>query len=167
MKIIFAVFLLAIFSLAGSAQDKAIEKDFSRNVRKYKVEKYSMGEDATSGYDYVIYKSGKQIVKIRTVWSSSANPKWTVEDAYYKTGVPVLLVKMSLKKAQFKPVIQGSLITLPQTEKFYFKDSRMVRWIENGKMVPTTDKRWAEAGEDAIASAKDALEFYPTLKDLK
>ena len=38
--------------------------------------------------------------------------------------------------------------------------------IENGKIVPTTDTRWAEIEKEAFMSAKDAFEFYPELKEL-
>lgn len=156
---------MAFFSLAAAAQSETAEKDFTRNLKKFKVEKYSMGEDASSGYDYVIYKRGSEIVKIRTIWSSSANPKWWVEDAYYKAGEPVLLVNLSLTKRQYRSVKRGSLLALPVEDKCYFKDGKMVKWLEKGKAVPATDTRWEEMEKDSLTSAKDTLEFYPELKE--
>jgi len=158
--------MIALFSLAAAAQGDTAEKDFTRNLKKFKVEKYTMGEDASSGYDYVVYKRGANIVKIRTIWSSSANPKWWVEDAYYEAGAPVLLVNLSLTKRQYKSVKGGSQIALPVNDKYYFKDGKLVKWLEKGKAVPATDTRWEEVGKDALASAKDTIEFYPELKDL-
>lgn len=166
MKITLAFLLTAFLSLVAAGQAETAEKDFAANIKKYEVEKYTMGEDASSGYDYLIYKLGPAIVKIRTVWSSSANPKWWVEDHYFNDGVPVLGVKLTLTKKQFKAVTKGSLISLPVTEKFYFKDSKLVKWIENGKSVALSDPRWSETEKNAFASARDTLEFYPTLKDL-
>ncbi len=161
--------MIALFSLmtvAAGAQDVSADKSFAANIKKFKVEKYSMGEDASSGYDYLIYKQGRKIVKIRTVWSSSANPKWWVEDAYFEAGKPVMFVQLSLTKKQYKSVIRGSQIALSVKDKFYFKDAKLVKWIENGKAVPTTDTRWAEMEKEAFMSAKDTLEFYPELKEL-
>jgi hypothetical protein len=166
MKTILALLMIALFSLGAAAQGETAEKDFTRNLKKFKVEKYSMGEDASSGYDYVVYKRGADIVKIRTIWSSSANPAWWVEDAYYQAGEPVLLVSLTLTKRQFKAVKGGSQIALPVTDKCYFKDGKMVKWLEKGKAVPETDTRWQETEKDSLATAKDTLEFYPELKDM-
>jgi hypothetical protein len=162
MKTILAFLTIAILSLAVAAQDKS----FAANIKKFKMEKYSMGEDSSSGYDYLVYKRGKKIVKIRTIWSSSANSNWWAEDAYYESDAPVMLVKLALVKKQFKSIVRGSRIALPVTDKFYFKDAKLVKWIENGKAVAITDRRWGEMEKDAFASAKDTLEFYPELKEL-
>lgn len=158
--------MVALFAFAASAQGETAEKDFAKNLKKFKVEKYSMGEDASSGYDYVIYKRGSEIVKIRTIWSSSANPKWWVEDAYYKAGEPVLLVNLSLTKRQYRSVKGGSQIALAVNDKYYFKEGKLVKWLEKGKAVPATDARWREIEKDTLASAKNSLEFYPELKDM-
>jgi hypothetical protein len=166
MKITLAFLMIALLSLAAAAQGVSADKSFAANIKKFKLEKYSVGEDASSGYDYLVYKRGSDIVKIRTVWSSSANPKWWVEDAYFEAGKPMMLVKLSLTKRQFKSVVRGSQITLPVNDKFYFKNSKLVKWLENGKAVLTTDTRWAEIEKEAFMSAKDALEFYPELKEL-
>jgi hypothetical protein len=158
--------MIALLSGAALAQKTAADTNFAANIKKFKVEKYAMGEDASSGYDYLVYKRGAEIVKIRTIWSSSANKKWWAEDAYFESGAPVMLVKLALTKRQFNPVRRGSQIALPVNDKFYFKDAKLVKWIESGKIVATTDKRWAEVEKDAFASAKDALEFYPDLKKM-
>lgn len=166
MKITLALLIMALFSFAVAAQSDTAEKDFTKNLKRFKVEKYSMGEDASSGYDYVIYKRGTDIVKIRTIWSSSANPKWWVEDAYYKAGEPVLLVNLTLTKRQYRSVKRGGQIVLPVTDKYHFKDGKLAKWIEKGKAVPTTDTRWQETEKDTLASAKNTLEFYPELKEM-
>ena len=158
--------MIALLALVVAAQGDTAEKNFARDIKKFKVEKYSMGEDASSGYDYLVYKRKGEIVMIRTIWSSSANPKWWVEDAYYEAGAPVLLVKLSLTKRRFKAVKNGSQIALPVEDKYHFKDGKLAKWLEKGKVVPATDTRWQEVERDALASAKDTLEFYPELKDL-
>jgi hypothetical protein len=165
MKITLAFLMMAFLVLVAAAQADTAEKNFTRDIKKLKVEKYSMGEDASSGYDYLVYKKKGVIVKIRTIWSSSANPKWWVEDAYYAAGEPVLLVNLTLTKRQYRSVKGGSQIALPVEDKCYFKDGKMVKWLEKGKAVPATDTRWEEIEKDSLASAKDTLEFYPELKE--
>ena len=158
--------MIALFSVGVAAQADAAEMNFTKNLKKYKLEKYAMGEDASSGYDYLIYKRGSNIVKIRTVWSSSANPAWWVEDAYFEAGTPVLLVNLSVAKRQYRSVVRGARMVLPVKDKYYFKDDKLVKWIEKGKVVEATDPRWQQVEKDTLASAKDTLSFYPELKDM-
>jgi hypothetical protein len=161
------MFLIALVSSLTTAQENSAEKDFAKNIKKYTIEKYSLGEDATSGYDYLIYKNKAEIVKIRTVWNGGASSKPTIEDVYYESGAPVLYAKLALTKKQFKSVVKGSRIALPVIEKLYLKDSKLAAWIENGKPVPATDARWQEKEKTIIEQAKEALDFYPTLKELQ
>ena len=165
MKLILAILVTGIFAFSAFAQSASIEKNFAANIKRYKVEKYSVGEDASSGYDYLVYKRGAQIVKIRTIWSSSANPEWWIEDAYYKVGQPVLMVELSVTKRQYRSVVKGSQIALKVKDRYEFKDSKLVKWTEKGKDVGTGDARWAEFERDIFTTAKNTLEFYPEMKD--
>src|ERR1044072_2604378 len=166
MKINLGFLVIVFLFLIPAAQGGSADKSVTAHINKIKGEKYSVGEDASSGYDYLVYKQGTKIVKIRAIWSSSANPKWWAEDAYFESGIPVMLVKLSLTKRQFKSVVRGSQLALPVTDKFYFKDAKLAKWIENGKAVPITNPRWTQIEKEAFSSAKDALEFYPELKEL-
>jgi hypothetical protein len=167
MKILLAVFLIALASCLTLSQENSAEKDFARDIKKFKVEKYSMGEDATSGYDYLIYKNKTEIVKIRTVWNGGASSQPTVEDVYYEAGIPVLYAKLALTKKQFKSVVKNSRVALPAIEKLYLKNLKLIAWIENGKIIPATDSRWQEKEKTVLELAKEALNFYPTLKELQ
>lgn len=167
MKSVLAIFLITIFSIVTFAQENSVESNFTKSVKKMTVEKYSLGEDATSGYDYLIYKTKTEIKKIRTIWNGGASSKPTVEDIYYEAGVPVLYTKLALTKKQFKSVVNGSSIALPAIEKFYLKDSKLIVWIENGKPIPDTDSRWQEKQKDVLEQAKQTLDFYPTLKEIQ
>ena len=167
MKSVFALFVIALFLIPTLAQEKSVERDFTRGVKKLTRERYSMGEDATSGYDYLIYKTKTEIKKIRIIWNGGASSQPTVEDIYYEAGVPVLYAKLALTKKQFKSVVRGSDIALTAIEKFYLKDSKLIAWIENGKTVSTTDSRWQEKEKFVLEQAKETLDFYPTLKELQ
>lgn len=165
MKTIFIFLAITLFSFAAFAQGETAEKDFARDIKKFKVEKYAMGEDASSGYDYLIYKKKDEIVKIRTVWSSSANPKWWVEDVYYQAGQAVLVVQLSLTKKRYRSVVRGTQMALPVNDRYVLKDSKLVTWTEKGKTVAASDPRWAETEKDVVSSAKFTLEFYPEMKE--
>lgn len=165
MKTIFTFLFIAVLSFSAFAQGDTADKRFARDIKKFKLEKYAVGEDASSGYDYLVYKRAGKIVKIRTVWSSNANPEWWIEDAYYEAGKPVLMVHLSVTKRQYKSVVRGSRMALPVKDRYVFKDLKLVKWTENGKAVPETDPRWAEMEKDIAETGKNTLEFYPEMKD--
>jgi hypothetical protein len=165
MKLGFAVILFAFCCVAGFAQENSVEKDFEKNKAKYKVEKLTNGEDATSGYDYLVYKDKGEIVKIREIWSSSAVSTYRAEDYFFKDGKFIALVKYTFDKRYFKSAIRGTNVPLKLVEKLYLTDSKLTNWIENGKIIPTTDKRWQEKEIDTLESAKNQLEMYKLLKE--
>ena len=70
MKLILVIFMLAFCFTANFAQTADFEADFQKNKAKYKLDIYSEGEDASSGYDYLVYKKGDEIGKVRVLWSS-------------------------------------------------------------------------------------------------
>lgn len=162
-KLTFAFVLTALCAFAAIAQNETlagdtVEKDFAKNIKKYRLEKSSEGEDASSGYDYLVYKNKGEIVKIRVVWTSSANPQPRAEDHFYQNGVPVLSNELKITKKQERNVIKGITTILPITEKYYFADGKMIKWMEKGKAVAETDARWTQMGTDAYTLAKDTLE---------
>lgn len=162
-RLTFAVVLTALCAVAAVAQNgtlagDTVEKDFAENIRKYKLEKSSEGEDASSGFNYLVYKNKGEIVKIRVIWSSSSGAPPRAEDHYYQNGVPVLSNDLKITKKQERNVIKGITTILPIVEKYYFADGKMVKWIENGKAVAETDPRWTQMGTDAYTLAKDTLE---------
>ncbi len=156
--------LLVTFSGLSQAQESTVETDFNRDIKKFTREKFVVGEDASSGSDYLIYKNKTQIVKMRIIWSGCCRPP-EVTDIYFENGAPVLYAELLLTKKQFKSYVNGSNLPLKATKKLYFKNSKLVTWIENGKIMPATDPKWAQAEKDAFERAKSELETYPTLKD--
>ena len=166
MKIALGLLLIAFVSMSGAAQSKRAEQNLPLPISQYKLEKYSVGEDATSGYDYLVYKKGKEIVKIREVWNGGASSKPVVRDFYYTGGVPVTYAELSLTKRQYRSVARGGQVVLPIVEKCYLKDMKVIKWMEKDKIVPSGDPRWAAKEKEVIEEANGMLEFYPTLKDL-
>ena len=165
MKIALAVVLIALFSSLSFAQDLSIEKDFEKNKPKLKLEKFSMGEDATSGYDYLIYTGKSKIVKIRSIWNGGASSQPTVEDYYFNDGTLILYVKMPAKKSQFKALVKGRNLALVAEEKLYLKGSKLTAWIERGKTIPVFDTRWNAKEKEVLEMAKAELENYQSMKE--
>ncbi len=164
MRIVFGFILLAFCCVAGFAQVSSIEKDFEKNKAKFKLEKFAEGEDASSGYDYLYYTNKTAIVKVREIWSSSANPVYRVEDYFFKDGKIALLVKYTFTKKFYKTSLKGANIPLKLVEKLTFTDGKLTTWIENGKTIPTTDQRWNETEKNALESANYKLENYKDFK---
>ena len=162
MKLFMTVILFAFGCVAHFAQDA--EKIFETNKAKYKLEKYSVGEDATSGYDYLVYSDKNKIVKIREVWSSASYTTYRVEDYFFKDGKLAAVLKYTFPSKLYKSAKNGTNIPLRLLEKLYLTDSKMTRWIENGKEVPSTDARWAATEKDILENAGYKLESYQDFK---
>ncbi|HEX8369865.1 MAG TPA: hypothetical protein VF604_15070 [Pyrinomonadaceae bacterium] len=165
MKIALAVALMVLVSGLSFAQDLSAEKDFEKNRVKLKLEKFSMGEDATTGYDYLVYTDKAKIVKIRSIWSSSAGVPPRVEDYYFRDGTLILYVKMPAQKRQFKELVKGRSFPLAAEEKLYLKDSKLAAWIEKGKTIPASDNRWSDREKEILETAKAELDNYQSMKD--
>ena len=50
-------------------------------------------------------------------------------------------------------------------EKLVFSNGKLTGWTENGRSVPTTDKRWQEKETEVLESGKSQLENYNGLKE--
>lgn len=164
MKFAFAILLVALCCAANFAQETNAEKDFEKNKLKYKLEKFSEGEDASSGYDYLVYKNKDKIVKIREIWSSSAETTYRVEDYYFKDGKLILFAEYTFAKRFYKTAVKGTNITLTLVEKLSFTDSKLSNWLEKGKSVANDDKRWQDKEMEVLEKTSDQLENYKLLK---
>lgn len=158
MKFILLLALTAIFSVVICSQDLAIEKNFERNKRNFSLVKFSIGEDASSGFDYLVYRQKTSTKKIRAIWSNYERVE--VEDFYYENGKPLLLVKYSAKKSQYKSLEKGVNVALKAEEKLYFSNSKLINWIEKGKKIQSTDSRWVEKEKEILASFEEQLETF-------
>jgi hypothetical protein len=165
MKLLLTCILFALCSVANFAQDSSIEKDFEKNKGKFKLEKFSEGEDATSGFYYLYYKNKTAIVKMRQAWASDGTKEHDTSDYYFKDGKLILMVSYPRSKKQFNGTSAGKYLLIEPEEKFYFTDSRLTKWIEKGKPVPIEDKRWKAKEKEVLEEANDQLENYKQLKE--
>lgn len=164
MKVISAIFITFICCAAGFAQAETTERDFEKNRLNYKLEKYAMGEDASSGYDYLVYTSKGSVVKVREVWSSLSYTTYRVADYYFKDGKPVALIKYTFPKKYYNSAKKGAPVPLKVVERMTLSGSKLTNWTENGKIVPKNDARWSETETQIVESAGYLLEGYQNFK---
>ena len=157
-NLLMTLVLFVLFAGSNYAQGQTIEKNFEKNKRSFSLTRFAMGEDASSGWDYLVYRQKASTKKIRVIWSNYEQA--TVDDYYYEAGKPRLLVKYSAKKNQYKSLAKGANLPLKVEEKFYFADSKLVTWIENGKTIPSTDSRWTEKEKDVLENFNEQLETF-------
>ena len=167
MRIATVVILIALLSTLSHAQGVSIEKDFERERGRLSVVRYVMGEDATSGFYYFVYKSRSRVKKIRMVWNGGATNDPSAQDFYFKDGSPVLYVELSGKRKRLAAVTRGRNDSLRQVEKLYLKDSKVTMWVENGKMIPSSDPRWKEKETGVLEQFKEQLETYREYREGK
>ena len=163
-NIVFAFVLIGLCSLIGSAQNSSFVTGFEKNKAKYKLEKFAEGEDASSGFDYLFYKSKDQIVKVRVIWSSSANPNYWIEDYFYEGGKLSAFIKYDLTERNYNNAKLGKTVALKEVEKLIFTNEKLNDWVEKGKAIQRNDKRWDEKEKELLENAKSRLEYYRDLK---
>ena len=167
MKTIFLLVWIAIAAMSVPGQTSQVERDFETKKAKFTFEHFAEGEDASSGYDYLFYKSGDKIVKVRSIWSASHSKELRIADFYYD-GTELLLFRNytasdrllnSLKKGR-----NGALI--PKDE-YHFAAGKLTKWISGGKAKTPDDAGWEQAEKEALEQAKTQREYYEWLKEGK
>jgi hypothetical protein len=165
IKSVFAFVLMGFCAFVVSAQNGDVAYNFEKNKTKYKLEKFAEGEDASSGYDYLIYKDKEAIVKIRVIWSSSANPNYWIEDYYYNNSKLNAFYRYDLSKRNYRNAKNGRTIPLKEVERLFLTDLKLNAWTEKGKAVSKEDARWAEKEKEILEKAAGNLEMYKMLKE--
>jgi hypothetical protein len=158
MKIILTLFLISISAFGILAQDSSVEKTFEKNKRSFSLTRFAIGEDASSGRDYLVYRQKTSTKMIRVIWSNYERA--TVDDYFYEAGKPTLLIQYTAKHNQYKSLARGANLPLKMVSKFYLSGSKLVNWIENGKTIPATDSRWADQEKDVIAGFDEQLDTF-------
>jgi len=158
--------LIYVLLLAGvtAAQTNAVENDFKKNKARYTREFFSMGEDASSGYDYVFYKSGPKIVMVRVIWSASHTSELRIDDFYFDEDV-TLHRKQTAQKRQLSILKRGRDVPLALKEEHHFTGGKLTKWTLDSKTIPSDDARWLEAEKAALEQARSERENYTWLKD--
>lgn len=164
-KLFSLIALCVIFSGYVFAQKSEQEINFAKNKARYTKEHFAEGEDASSGFDYLFYKSGKKIVKIRSIWSATHTQELRVADYYFDGGVVTFIRRSTGRKANLRSLVAGREVPLKSRLELHFAKGKVVRWIEDGKPIELTDARWSETEKAYIDDAKAHLENYHSLKN--
>ena len=160
-------FVVVFLTVAGVAiaQQTSVAVNFEKNKTKYTREHLAMGEDASSGYDYLFYKKGAEIVMIRSIWSASYTKDLRIEDVYFDGDRLALVTRSTGHKRNLATLKRGRNVVLKPKEELHFTDSKLTRWIENGKPVVKTDARWADMERSTIEHANSERESYTWMKE--
>src|SRR5215216_65352 len=133
MKLFFFASFVLMSALGGFGQASQTENDFESRKNTYAVERFTEGEDATSGYDYLFYKNGAQIVKIRSIWSASYSKELRIEDFYFNGDQLLLFRKFTAPSRLLKSLKKRDKGLLTSTEEFHFANGKLARWVVSGK----------------------------------
>lgn len=159
MKIILSLVFLFITTISVIPQNNLVEREFEQNKKNYSLVKFGFGEDASSGWDYLVYRKKNEIKKIRAIWSNYANTV-KIEDYYFADGKPILYVKFHGQKKQYKALTKGQNLNLKQEEKLYFKDNKLTVWIDQGKLVDSKNLKWTEKEIEILKKFKGEIEIF-------
>ena len=160
--------LFALFSALSTitfAHRNPSELNFQKNRERYTQEHFSEGEDASSGFNYVYFKTGKNFVMIRSIWSATHTKELRVEDMYFEGGTLAFFKKSTARKNSLGVLKSGRGTGLVPKEEMTFENGKLTRWIENGKPVSTTAASWPEAEKSTLENAKSLIDNYADLKN--
>jgi len=161
-----AVLLFLLVSAGAAGAQTAVESNFAKNKAAYTREHLVLGEDANSGFDYLFYKNGADIVKIRSIWSASYTKELRIEDLYYADGL-VLVRRYTGVKRDLASLKRFRDVPLIPKEELQFSNSKMTVWKLEGKSIAATDQRWTETERATLEHAKDEREAYVWMKEDK
>ena len=161
-----AVAFFAISAVTIAAQSSEIVKNFELTKSKYVREHFSEGEDASSGYDYLYYKKGSTIVKIRSIWSASHSKELRIEDFYFDGDV-VLFQKFTSPSRQLNILKSGRNVVLTPKEELRFAGGKLSEWKVAGKSQSSTDPKWGETEKAILEHAYSVRDYYKWLKEGK
>jgi hypothetical protein len=162
-KIVVVLVIFFASSTITLAQPNSTELNFQKNRTRYSQEHFSEGEDASSGFDYVYFRNGKNIVMIRTIWSATYTNELRIEDMYFEGDLLALFRRSTARKKLLAVLKTGRSAALSSKEEMHFKKGMLARWIENGK--PVDKIFWPDAEKSTLEKAKGWINSYTDLKN--
>lgn len=164
-KILLVLGLLLVSSAITFAQRNPTELNFDKNRTRYTREHFSEGEDASSGFDYVYFRSSKQFVMIRSIWSATHTSELRIEDMYFEGGSLAFFRRSTARKNSLAGLKTGRSTGLSSKEEMTFDKGKLTRWIENGEPVTTSAASWPEAEKSTLDTARSWIASYADLKN--
>ena len=167
MKTLLLIAWIAIVAASASSQTSQVESDFESKKAKLTFEHFSEGEDATSGYDYLFYKSGDKIVKIRSIWSASHSKELRIADFYFDGTELLLFRNYTASDRLLNTLKKGRNGVLAPTDEYHFSSGKLTKWISGGKAKVPGDPAWEQTEKEVLDQAKTQREYYRWLKEGK
>ena len=173
MKRIPAISLLALFILSAhgsaKAQSDAIETirqhyaAINKNVTLYRRARKDLSGYSEEGGALIAYFHGPTIMKIAATFFGETGR--STEEYYYWDGKLIFVFR---REARYDKPLSGKIVATKES-RFYFKDDKMIRWIdENGKEVAAGSTEFTEKEKEYLQSSKEFSEHArgrsPTVK---
>ena len=161
MKKIGVVFLLVLFILSahGSAKaqsEAAIETirqhyaAINKNVTLYRRVKKDLSGYSAEGGELIAYFHGPTIMKIAATFFGETGK--STEEYYYWDGKLIFVFR---REARYDKPLSGKIVAT-KDNRFYFKDDKMIRWIdENGKEVAAGSTEFPDKEKEYLKSSKE------------
>jgi hypothetical protein len=121
----------------------------NRNLAKYKQVKKDLEGYSTEGGELIAYLDGEDIVKLVANFYGESGK--AVEEYYYRESQLIFVYR---KDSSYDKPLSGRIVQV-ETQRFYFKNGRMVRWInEKGKNV-IAGEEYSKKQEEYLTSSQE------------
>lgn len=174
MKVHLISFLIVVGSLVSAlttnGQPAEIEKSFDQRRASYKVVQHhevDTSSPSASRFEYLYYRDGEQLIKIRMIEVESPQNKPSVKvDDYFFVNGDLRLVRLYFFIAddRLQAIRKGSVVPLLTGEHIELEDGSLTRWIALGKEIPRTDRRWADKQTSVLLSARVERLKYESIR---
>jgi hypothetical protein len=175
MKTILAVILIAFSGLSAHGAARAQKDDGIESIREHyaainrKVPSYRKVKKELSGFSaeggqLLAYFHGPSIMKmVATFYGETGR---AIEEYYYWEGKLIFVLQTDHR---YDKPLSGKIVKTTEN-RFYFKDDKLLRWIdENGKQVGTDSAEFTEKQTEYLKTSKQLSEGAkaksPTIED--
>jgi len=164
-RALLSVAILFAASTILQAQKSPVEVDFEKNRVRYARENFAEGEDASSGFDYVYFRSGKDIVMIRSIWSASYTRELRIEDMYFDRDGLALFRRSTARKNMLASLKTGRTTPPSVREEMVFEKRKLKHWTQDGREVNKDAASWSDTERSTLETAKSWIDSYADLKN--
>lgn len=138
------------------------------NLNSFKTEKSETFDESTDGADISKYYDGKECVKVRTEYYGETgklfreyyvkdNELLFVFDQKHNYNMPYYMDSTRAAQSEFDQWFDPKKTKLEES-RFYFKDNKMIRWIDPaGKYVSDDADNWGEKEQFYVKDLKSRL----------